>query len=102
MNGQQALLDSSSDSRRVDTRVEIKNTAVIAGFPLPMHRLSEIARCGSMAAEDQFSILYGHLHPLLAYSGHLDFESKPVAILMKVHDRRDIFNALSRFTFGWC
>lgn len=102
MNGQQALVDASADSRRVDTRVEIKNPTVSAGFSLAMHRLSEIARRGSVATEDQFSLLYGHLYALLAYSGHFDLESKPIGILMKVNNGRNVFNTLSRFTPGWC
>ena len=102
MNGQQALVDASADSRRVDAWVEIKNPTISAGFPLAMHRFSEITRRGSMATEDEFSVLYGHLHTLLAYSGHFDLESKPIGILMKVYNGPNVFNTLSRFTPGWC
>jgi hypothetical protein len=102
MNRQQALVDASADSRRVDAWVEIKNPTVSASFSLAMHRFSEIARRGSMATEDEFSVLYGHLHALLAYSGHFDLESKPIGVLMKIHNGRNVFNTLSRFTPGWC
>jgi hypothetical protein len=102
MDGQEALLNAGADSRRIDARIEIENAAVLASFPLTMHGLSEIARHGAMAAEDQLSVLNSHIHPLLVYPGHLDFESEPVRILVKVHQGREIFHALRAFAFGWC
>jgi hypothetical protein len=102
MDGQQALLNAGADSRRVDARIEIENAAVLANFPFTMHGISEVARRGAMATEDELSVLNGHIDPLLAYPGHLDFKSESIRILVKVHRRREIFHALSAFGFGWC
>jgi hypothetical protein len=102
MDGKQTLLNASTDPRRVDARIKIENPAVIAGFPLAMHGPSGIARLDWVTAEDELSVLHGHLDTLLVYAGHLSLESKPIGILMKVHDRREILDAPCRFTLGWC
>jgi hypothetical protein len=100
MNGQQTLLDASADSRCVDARIEIEDTAILAGFPFAMHGSSEVSRRRPMSAEDQLSVLNSHFHALLVNAGHLNLERKSVGILMKVHERREILHALSGFTLS--
>ena len=99
---QKTLLDASADARRVDARVEIKNPTISSSYPFSMHRFSEIGRRNAMTSEDQFSVLHGYLHSLLAYSRHLHFQGESVRILMKVHHRRGILHALPAFIFCWC
>jgi hypothetical protein len=103
MDGQQTLLYVSADSRRIDAGVQIEDASVLTHVPLAINRSSEIAwRGGAMATKDEFAVLHGHLHALLAYAWHLDFQSKSVRILMKIHDRSGILDALSRLSFNWC
>ena len=103
MDGQQTLLYTSADSRRVDAGVQIKDAPVLAHFPLTIDRSSVVVcRRGAVAAKDELAVLDGYLHALLAYAGHLDLQSKSVGILMKVYNRSEILNALSRFSFNWC
>jgi hypothetical protein len=103
MNGQQALLNASADSCRVDTGVQIKNTPVLTHLSLVIDSSSEVVcRGGPMATKDELTVFDGYLHALLAYAWHLDLQSKSVCVLMKVHNRSEILNALSRFRLNWC
>jgi hypothetical protein len=103
MNGQQTLLNTSADSRRVDAGVQIKDAPVLAHFSLAIDRSSEVVRRGSaVATKDELAVFNGYLDSLLAYSWHFDLQNKSVRILMKVHNRTEILNALSRFSFNWC
>jgi hypothetical protein len=103
MDGQQTLLYTSADSRRVDAGVQIEDASVLAHFPLTVDSSSVVVcRRGAVAAKDELAVLDGYFHALLAYAWHLDLQSKSVGILMKVYNRSEILNALSRFSFNWC
>jgi hypothetical protein len=103
MDGQQTLLYTSADPRRVDAGIQIEDAPVLAHFPLAIDRSSEVVRRdGSVATKDELAVFNGYLYALFAYARHLDLQSKSVCILMKIHNRSEILNALSRFSFNWC
>jgi hypothetical protein len=103
MDGQQTLLYTSVDSRRVDAGVQIEDAPVLAHFPLAVDSSSKVVcRRRAVASKDELTVFNGYLHALLAYAWHLDLESKSVRVLMKIHDRSEILNALSRFSLNWC
>ena len=103
MDGQQTLLYMSAYSSRVDAGIQIEYTAILTHFPLTVDSSSKVAcRGGAMTTKDELAVLDGYLHALLAYAWHFDFQSESVRILMKIHSRSEVLNALSRFRFNWC
>ena len=103
MDGQQTLLYASTDPRRVDAGIQIEDAPVIAHIPLAIDRSSEVVRRdGAVATKDELTVFNGYLYALFADARHLDLQSKSVRILMKIHNRSEILNARSRFSFNWC
>ena len=103
MDGQQALLYTSADPRRVDAGIQIENAPILAHLAFTIDRSSKVVcRGGAMATKDELAVCNGYLYALLAHTGHLDLQGKSVRILVKIHNRSEILNALSRFGFSWC
>jgi hypothetical protein len=103
MDGEQTLLYTSADARRVDAGIQIENPPVLTNSSLAMNSSSKVVRqSGAMAAKDELPVFNGHFYALFAYAWHFDLESKPVRVLMKVYNGREIFNALAAFRLGCC